>query len=331
MARACTSTSSRPAAELGPADRHPRTPPRTRARRLPARLAQGGPRARLRPPQARPRRWRPARREAPSPAHADLRRRGRAGLDPDAARLAQSEVRQGLDVEPDAVRVPAHWPAAGLRRDERRRDRDAAARLACPPATARRVRERISTVMEWAVAMDLRADNPCDRIGPVLGPQQHLVQHMRALPHRDVAAAIGAVQASGAPPVVKLAFEFLVLTAARSGEVRGAQWAEVDAENHVWTIPATRTKAKAGTPGSPVPACRTDPRRGARARRRPCAGVPERAREAAGRYGAVGAAQGPGDRRRPARLSFELPGLDGRGDQSPARGRRGGARARGPE
>ena len=59
------------------------------------------------------------------------------------------------------------------------------------PATARRVRERISTVMEWAVAMDLRADNPCDRIGPVLGPQQHLVQHMRALPHRDVAAAIG--------------------------------------------------------------------------------------------------------------------------------------------
>ncbi len=67
---------------------------------------------------------------------------------------------------------------------------------------------------------------------------------MRALPHRDVAAAIGAVQASGAPPVVKLAFEFLVLTAARSGEVRGAQWAEVDAENHVWTIPATRTKAK---------------------------------------------------------------------------------------
>ena len=120
------------------------------------------------------------------------------------------------------------------------------------PATARRVRERISTVMEWAVAMDLRADNPCDRIGPVLGPQQNLVQHMRALPHRDVAAAIGAVQASGAPPVVTLAFEFLVLTAARSGEVRGAQWAEVDAENHVWTIPATRMKMPSGTTGFPL-------------------------------------------------------------------------------
>ena len=66
-------------------------------------------------------------------------------------------------------------------------------------------------------------DNPCDLVGPVLGPQQDLVQHMRALPHRDVAVAVEAVRAWGAAPVVRLAFEFLVLTAARSGEVRGAQ------------------------------------------------------------------------------------------------------------
>ena len=187
------------------------------------------------------------------------------------------------------------------------------------PATARRVRERISTVMEWAVAMDLRADNPCDRIGPVLGPQQNLVQHMRALPHRDVAAAIGAVQASGAPPVVKLAFEFLVLTAARSGEVRGAQWAEVAAEDHVWTIPATRTKAKRE---HRVPLCRRAAQilDAARALGDGHALVfPSGRGKRAGRYGAVGAAQGPGDRRRPARLSFELPGLDGRGDQSTPR------------
>ena len=112
------------------------------------------------------------------------------------------------------------------------------------PATARRVRQRISTVMEWAVAMDYRNDNPCERIGPVLGPQQDLVQHMRALPHRDVAAAVETVRVSGAAHVVKLAFEFLVLTAVRSGEVRGAQWAEIDTADHVWTVPATRTKAK---------------------------------------------------------------------------------------
>ena len=112
------------------------------------------------------------------------------------------------------------------------------------PATARRVRQRIGTVMEWAVALNYRDDNPCSRIGPVLGPQQDLVQHMPALPHRDVAAVVGTVRASGAVPVVKLAFEFLVLTAARSGEVRGAAWAEIDTEERVWTVPATRTKAK---------------------------------------------------------------------------------------
>ena len=84
------------------------------------------------------------------------------------------------------------------------------------PETARRVRQRISAVMDWAIAMQFRTDNPCDRLGPVLGPQQDLVQHMRALPHGDVAAAIRAMWGSGATETVKLAFEFLVLTAARS-------------------------------------------------------------------------------------------------------------------
>ena len=112
------------------------------------------------------------------------------------------------------------------------------------PATARRVRQRISTVMEYAVALNYRDDNPCSRIGPILGPQRDLVRHMPALPHRDVAAVVETVRASRAAPVVKLAFEFLVLTAARSGEVRGALWSEIDTDEHVWTVPATRTKAK---------------------------------------------------------------------------------------
>ena len=85
------------------------------------------------------------------------------------------------------------------------------------PETARRVRQRIGAVMDWAIAMQFRSDNPCTRLGPVLGPQQDLVQHMRALPHAEVAAAIRAMWASGATQAVKLAFEFLVLTAARSG------------------------------------------------------------------------------------------------------------------
>ena len=110
--------------------------------------------------------------------------------------------------------------------------------------TALRVRQRIRAVLEWAVAMELRADNPCDRVGPVLGTQQAVVEHMPALPHRDVPAAIAAVRASAAAEAVKLAFELLVLTAARWGEVRGARWTEMDVAGRTWTVPAARMKAK---------------------------------------------------------------------------------------
>ena len=101
-------------------------------------------------------------------------------------------------------------------------------------ATARKLSQRLRAVLEWAVAMELRIDNPCDRIGPVLGPQHNVVQHMRALPHREVAAAIRTARASTVPLAVRLAFEFLVLTAARWGEVRWAEWAEADRFTSAW-------------------------------------------------------------------------------------------------
>ncbi len=111
--------------------------------------------------------------------------------------------------------------------------------------TARAVRQRIRSVLEWAIALDMRNDNPCDRVLPVLGPQNDIVTHRQALPHGDVAAAIATVRAGSAQPAVKLvAFEFLVLTATRSGEVRGAQWAEIDTTGRVWTLSALRMKAK---------------------------------------------------------------------------------------
>ena len=110
-------------------------------------------------------------------------------------------------------------------------------------SSARRVRLRLRAVLEWAVAMEFRIDNPCDRIGPVLGTQQNVVQHLQALPHRQVAAAIRTVRGSTALGAARLAFEFLVLTAARWGEVRGAEWAEIDRSGRVWTVPARRMKA----------------------------------------------------------------------------------------
>ncbi len=113
------------------------------------------------------------------------------------------------------------------------------------PETARAVRQRIRSVLEWSIAMELRADNPCDRVLPMLGPQGDIVEHMRALPHQDVAAAVETVRTSAsAAPAIKLAFEFLVLTAARSGEVRLAKWDEMDVVGRVWAISAARMKAK---------------------------------------------------------------------------------------
>ncbi len=109
-------------------------------------------------------------------------------------------------------------------------------------ATAKRVRQRLRAVLEWAVAMEFRLDNPCDRIAPVLGHQKDVTEHMQAVPHREVAAAIRTVQASAAVPAAKLAFEYLVLTAARWSEVRWAEWEEIDCSGRVWTVPARRAK-----------------------------------------------------------------------------------------
>ena len=100
--------------------------------------------------------------------------------------------------------------------------------------TARRLRQRIRAVLEWAVAMEFRIDNPCDRIDPVLGPQRDVVQHMRALPHARWPRPSRPARASTVPLAVRLAFEFLVLTAARWGEVRWAEWAEADRFTSAW-------------------------------------------------------------------------------------------------
>ena len=111
--------------------------------------------------------------------------------------------------------------------------------------TARAVRQRIRSVLEWAIALDMRSDNPCDRVLTVLGAQNDIVTHRQALPHREVAGAIETVRASrSGQPAVKLAFEFLVLTAARSAEVRLATWDEIDVAGRVWTISALQMKAK---------------------------------------------------------------------------------------
>ena len=97
-------------------------------------------------------------------------------------------------------------------------------------------------MLEWAIAMEWRTDNPCDRTLHLLGPQHDVVTHHKALPHGEVAAAVARVRAGDSGRVDTLAFEFLVLTAARGAEVRGAVWSEMDQDSGVWTIPTSRMK-----------------------------------------------------------------------------------------
>lgn len=112
------------------------------------------------------------------------------------------------------------------------------------PETARRVRQRIGTVLKWAIAKGWRKDNPADAIGLALPKVDKTKEHRKAMPYSEVSACLRAVQASGAGLVTKAALEFLVLTACRSGEARGALWSEIDMAAKVWTIPAARMKAK---------------------------------------------------------------------------------------
>jgi integrase len=121
------------------------------------------------------------------------------------------------------------------------------------PETARRVRQRIGTVMKWAVAQGWRQDNPAENIAQALPKAKRAPVHRKALPYAEVSTCIAAVQASGAGAATKLALEFLALTASRSGEVREARWEEFDfhgaesatrAIRATWVVPASRMKAK---------------------------------------------------------------------------------------
>ena len=87
--------------------------------------------------------------------------------------------------------------------------------------TAGRVRPRIEIVFDWAVSHVWRLDNPADRgILRVLPRISRSNSHHTALPYVEVPEALARVRESTADPMTRLSFEFLVLTAARSGEVR---------------------------------------------------------------------------------------------------------------
>jgi integrase len=115
------------------------------------------------------------------------------------------------------------------------------------PETASRVRGRIESVLDWAAARGYRqGENPARWRGHLenLLPKKskvRRVEHHAALPYVEISAFMGELR--GQEGIGARALAFTILTAARTGEVIGATWAEIDVAARLWTIPAERMKA----------------------------------------------------------------------------------------
>ena len=109
------------------------------------------------------------------------------------------------------------------------------------PETARRVRQRMRSVFKWAVSWGYIPFNPAGEvIDGALVPMPKVQEHLTALPYQEVPAAVRKIRDSEAWTATKLAFEFMILTAARGGEVRHAEWSEI--EGDTWIRPAEKMK-----------------------------------------------------------------------------------------
>ncbi len=113
--------------------------------------------------------------------------------------------------------------------------------------TASRLRGRIESILDYAKARGWReGENPArwrghlDQLLPSRSKVQR-VEHHAALPWREIGAFMRRLREHS--EISALCLEFLILTAARSNEVRAARWDEIDLDHAVWTIPAERMKA----------------------------------------------------------------------------------------
>ena len=142
------------------------------------------------------------------------------------------------------------FPVIGTLRVDRIERRDVLSILtpiwASKPETARRVRQRIRAVLKWAMAHDFVEHNAAgEGIDGALPAMPRTGAHFRAMPYAEIPAALDLVDDSPAGIAAKACLRFLILTAARSGEARGATWNEIDIDAATWTIPPSRMKAGA--------------------------------------------------------------------------------------
>ena len=113
------------------------------------------------------------------------------------------------------------------------------------PAAAKKLRQRVRSVFDYALDREYIEVNPAAHFTRASLPSTGNGTHFRALPYQAVSDAMDAVAASSSSLAVRLCFKWLVLTAARSGEARGARWQDMDLEARVWTVPGERMKSGA--------------------------------------------------------------------------------------
>jgi integrase len=112
------------------------------------------------------------------------------------------------------------------------------------PETARRLRQRLRTVFDWAKAHHFyEGDNPVDAVEKALPRQTGDVEHHAALPIDGVPKFLTDLRSRSADTSTLLAFEFLILTATRTGEAINARWPEISLTDKTWTVPKDRMKA----------------------------------------------------------------------------------------
>ena len=110
------------------------------------------------------------------------------------------------------------------------------------PETATRVKQRVEVILDYAIASNMRQDNPVSAVAKALPRRPRLKRHHPAVNNGEVPAVLDRVRGSTADKSTRLAFEFMVLTAARAGEVRLMTWDEVRGDT--WTVPASRMKMR---------------------------------------------------------------------------------------
>jgi integrase len=113
------------------------------------------------------------------------------------------------------------------------------------PETARRVKQRMKTVFDYAKAKGWRSQgNPVDGVAKVLPKHSGQKEHFPALPYAQVPEFLIALRAANVEASIKYALEYTILTAARTSEALLAKWDEIDLQAKTWTVPAERMKMK---------------------------------------------------------------------------------------